>query len=231
MAGDDQRTAKRAAGRAAADRIENGMKIGLGTGSTVTYAIEAIGRRVQEWGLDVLAVPSSLATERLARKQGIPLTTLSEAATLDLALDGADEVDPNGNLIKGGGAAHTRERIVATQARQFLVLIDETKQVERLGQTVPLPVEVLPMAVAPVMRALEISGGRPEVREGTRKHGPIITDQGFWVIDVHFEEGIDDPQPLAETIKALPGVLDHGLFLNMATDILMGTSSGDVRQI
>ena len=227
----DQQAAKQAAGIAAAERVERGMCIGLGTGSTVAYAIEALGRRVREDGLDVRGVPTSFAAEHLARSQGVPLVSLDDVQELDLALDGADEVDPSFNLIKGGGAAHARERIVATQARRFLVLIDPSKQVERLGHRAPVPVEVLPMALAPVTRALAELGGRPALREGRRKDGPVVTDQGLWIVDVHFEGGIEDAPALAQMIKALPGVLDHGLFLGMATDVFMGTSSGEVERL
>ncbi|MDX1547862.1 MAG: ribose 5-phosphate isomerase A [Rhodothermales bacterium] len=220
--------AKRAAGEAAAALAENGMRLGLGTGSTTAYAIEALGRRVREDGLRVVGTPTSFAAERLARQHGIPLRTLDELEALDLALDGADEVDPALDLIKGRGAAHTREKVVAAQAARFVVLADPSKLVARLGTAKPVPVEVLPMAAAPVRRALERLGARPVLRMGTAKDGPVVTDQGFWILDAHFEGGIDDPPALGRAIKMLPGVLDHGLFLGMASAVLIGRDDGTV---
>ena len=228
MSESKQDAAKRAAGEQAASFVGDGMTVGLGTGSTTAYALRALGRRIRDEGLHVAGVPTSFAAERLAREVGIPLVTLDDAARLDLALDGADEVDPRLNLIKGRGAAHTREKVVAAQADRFVVLIDPSKEVERLGTRMPVPVEVLPMALGPVMRALEERGGAPELRMGERKDGPVVTDQGFWVVDVRFD-GIDDPEALGRAIKALPGVLDHGLFLGMASDVLVGEPGGTVR--
>lgn len=219
--------AKEAAGRAAADLVEDGMRIGLGTGSTTACALKALGKRIREEGLDVRGVPTSFSAERLARTHGIPLTSLDELDELDLALDGADEVDPALELIKGRGGAHTREKVVAAQARRFVVLADPAKEVDKLGTRMPLPVEVLPMAVAPVMRLLKREGARTEVRMGKLKDGPVVTDQGFWIVDAHFE-GIDDPYRLDEVLCKTPGILDHGLFLGMATEVLIGQPDGAV---
>lgn len=226
----DQEAAKRAAGEAGAALVEDGMEVGLGTGSTIAYAIRALGRRVREEGLRIQGVSTSFASERLAREVGIPRTTLDDVERLDLALDGADEVDSHFNLIKGGGAAHTREKVVARQAERFVVLIDPSKQVEQLGRAMPVPVEVLPMAATPTMRVLERLGAVPELREAECKDGPVITDQGFWVIDAHFE-GIDRLRALDRALNDLPGVLGHGLFLGMATDVLIGRSSGEVEHL
>jgi ribose 5-phosphate isomerase A len=222
--------AKRAAGDAAANLVTSGMKLGLGTGSTTAFALEAIGRRVREEGLRVFGVPTSFAAERLARKYGIPLTSLDAEPHLDLALDGADEVDPSLGLIKGRGAAHTREKVVAAQAREFVVLVDPSKEVERLGTKFAVPVEVLPLALAPVMLRLERLGAEPTVREGQAKDGPVVTDQGFFVIDARFAEGLDDPERVAAEIGAMPGVLEHGLFLGMATGAIIGEADGSVRR-
>lgn len=219
--------AKKAAGEHAATLIEDGMRVGLGTGSTTAYAIEALGRRVRDEGLHLRGVPTSFAAERLARRHGIPLVTLSDVAQLDVALDGADEVDPALDLIKGRGAAHTREKIVAAQAERFIVLADPSKCVERLGTAMPLPVEVLPMAADPVLHRLRDHGADPALRMGGGKDGPVVTDQGFWVIDAHFD-GIPDPAALDRTLQAMPGVLEHGLFLGLATDVLIGTPGGTV---
>jgi ribose 5-phosphate isomerase A len=218
----DRDAAKRAAGKAAAALVRDGMALGLGTGSTTAYALKAIGRRIQNDGLDVQGVPTSFAAERLARRHNIPLTTLDEDPHLDLALDGADEVDDTLRLIKGRGGAHTREKVVATQAERFVVIVDPSKAVARLGTEHPLPVEVLPMAATPVAQALEDQGARPELRRAEAKDGPAVTDQGFWIVDAHFPAAIDDPEALNHTLNSRPGVLDHGLFLDVATDVILG---------
>ena len=220
--------AKQAAGRKAATLVRDGMRLGLGTGSTTAYALKAIGRRVREDGLAVEGVPTSFEAERLARTHGIPLTTLDEDPHLDLVVDGADEVDDRLRLIKGRGGAHAREKVVATQADRVVVVVDPSKLVDQLGEQAPLPVEVLPMAVTPVSRALEELGATPELRIATEKDGPVVTDQGFWILDARFPEGITAPADLNRTLGVRPGVLDHGLFLNLATDVLVGRPDGTV---
>lgn len=226
--------AKRIVGEAAADLVEEGMRLGLGTGSTTAEALRALGRRIRDEGLNVIGVPTSFAAERLAREHGIPLATLDDVDRLDLALDGADEVfiakDGVIYLIKGRGAAHTREKVVASVAERFVVLVDPSKEVGRLGAMMPVPVEVLPMAEAPVARALRALGGTPELRMGQKKDGPVVTDQGFWILDTRFD-AIADPSALDRALHAIPGVLDHGLFVDLATDVLIGEPSGDVRRI
>lgn len=220
--------AKQAAGARAATLVADGMRLGLGTGSTAACALAAIGERIRDENLSVVGVPTSFAAERLARTHGIPLTTLDQTPRLDLALDGADEVDPDLNLIKGRGAAHAREKVVATQAERFVVLADPSKDVRYLGEKRALPVEVMPMAVRPVMDLLEALGAEPEVRMGQSKDGPVVSDQGFWIIDAGFPDGIDDPPALSQRLLMQPGVLDHGLFLDMATDVLIGHPDGSV---
>jgi len=227
----DRDAAKKAAGEAAATLVRDGMDLGLGTGSTAACALDAIGRRVREENLDVRGVPTSFGAERRARAHGIPLTTLDEVSTLDLAVDGADEVNEGLQLIKGGGGAHSREKVVATQAERFVVLVDPTKKVKRLGEQMPVPVEVLPMAVAPVRQALEDLGARPELRMSTEKDGPVVTDQGLWLLDAYFPDGVTDPEALNRTLCRRPGVLDHGLFLNEATDLFVGHPEGTVDRI
>lgn len=221
--------AKKAVGLKAASFVQDGMRVGLGTGSTTAHALEALGRRIREEGLDIVGTPTSFAAEMLARQQRIPLVSLDEIDALDIALDGADEVDPDLNLIKGRGAAQTREKIVESIAAEFIVLVDASKMVERLGSKFPVPVEILPMARTPVQRALRRLGGDPELRLGERKDGPVVTDQGFWILDCRFDR-IDDPAGLDRAIKLLPGVLDHGLFIGMATRILVGHDDGSVRE-
>lgn len=230
--------AKRAAGRAAADLVEDGMRLGLGTGSTTAFAIEAIGQRVAD-GLDVVGVPTSFAAERLARHHRIPLATLDDLgldtlptsqSPLDLALDGADEVDPALAVIKGRGAAHVREKVIAALAARFVVLVDASKLVNQLGTSAPIPVEVLPFAEPAVSRALRGLGAEPTLRMGTSKDGPVVTDQGLWVLDAYVD-GIADAAALEAEIDAIPGVLGHGLFVDLATDVLVGETDGQVRHV
>ncbi len=224
---DDQQAIKEAVGRYVAEMVEDGTTLGLGTGSTAACAIEAIGRRLQSGELRVEGVATSFAAERLARKWRIPLTSLDEVPELDLAFDGADEVDRDLNLIKGRGAAHTREKVVAAAAARFVVLVDSSKQVGALGSRMPLPVEVLPMAVAPVGRRLEKLGATVVLRQGINKDGPVVTDQGFWILDARFEP-IVDAERLDRELNAIPGVLGHGLFVGMATDVLIGRSTDSI---
>ena len=213
---------KQEVGRAAAAQVQSGSIVGLGTGSTTAFAIQFIGERLAAGEItDIVGIPTSFQASVLAKKHGIPLTTLDEAPRIDIAIDGADEVDPQQNLIKGGGAAHTREKVVDGLAERFVVVVDSSKLVDKLGSTFALPVEVLPMAVAPVTRALEALGGTPELRMGVNKDGPVITDQGNMVLDVTFT-GIDNPVELEKTINNIPGVLENGLFVGLADEVLIG---------
>ncbi|MEI6103541.1 MAG: ribose-5-phosphate isomerase RpiA [Methanothrix sp.] len=204
--------AKRLAGEAAADLVKGGMVVGLGTGSTVAWTIKRLGERVKEEGLDFWGVPTSFQAENLAIASGIKLTTLNSHPVLDLAIDGADQVDHNLFVIKGGGAAHTREKVVACSARRFVIVADESKYVEKL--TWPVPVEVLPFAFRLVERKLVELGGKPVLRQGVRKDGPVITDNGNFVMDVDFGV-IVDPKGLAAKISPIPGVVEHGIFDNL----------------
>lgn len=222
-----QAAAKKAVGEHVASMISSGMALGVGTGSTAAMAIEALGKRIKEEGLQVKGVATSFAAERLARQHGIQLATLDEVPDLDLAFDGADEVDPDFVLIKGRGAAQTREKIVASRAKQFIVLVDESKLVQALGHRMPLPVEVVPMAVTPVMQVLQSLGAKAEIRMGIKKDGPVVSDQGMWVVDAMFE-GITDPDHVNDVLLKTPGVVDHGLFIELATQVLVGKADGSV---
>ncbi|MBO6575262.1 MAG: ribose-5-phosphate isomerase RpiA [Rhodothermales bacterium] len=222
--------AKARVGKEVAGWVESGMVLGLGTGSTAAKAIEALGRRLESEMLDVVGVPTSFFAERLARQCGIPLATLDEVEHIDLAFDGADEVDPNLTLIKGRGAAHTREKVVAAEAVRLVVLVDDSKMVEKLGTRMPVPVEVVPMAASPVIRRLERLGARCELRMGEAKDGPVVSDQGMWIVDAHFP-GIDDAAGLSADISGMPGVVEHGIFVGLATDVLVGQSDGEVRHL
>ena len=212
---------KQEVGRVAANRVQSGSIVGLGTGSTTAYMIQFLGDRLKSGELkDIKGIPTSFQASVLAKQYGIPLTTLDEVDRIDIAIDGADEVDPQKNLIKGGGAAHTREKIVDALAEQFIVVVDSSKMVEHLG-AFPLPVEVLPMAVTPVMRAIEKLGGKPEIRMAVKKDGPVITDQGNMIVDVQFG-AIENPADLEKTLNNIPGVLENGLFVGVTDLVLIG---------
>ena len=213
---------KQEVGKAAAERVQSGAIVGLGTGSTTAYAIQYLGERLKSGEIkDIQGIPTSFQAEVLAKQYGIPLTTLDAVDHIDVAIDGADEVDPQLNLIKGGGAAHTREKVVDSLAAQFIVVVDSSKLVDKLGSTFLLPVEVIPMAMTPVMRAIEQLGGKPELRMGVKKAGPVITDQGNMVIDVKFDS-IDNPAELEKNLNNIPGVLENGLFVGVADVVLVG---------
>ena len=213
---------KQEVGRVAASRVKSNSIVGLGTGSTSAYAIEYLGDRLKSGELEnIVGVPTSFQSEVLAKKFGIPLVTLDAIDHIDIAIDGADEVDRAKNLIKGGGAAHTREKVVDSLAELFIVVVDSSKIVTELGSTFLLPVEVIPRAVAPVTRALEKLGGQPELRMGIKKDGPVVTDQGNLVLDVKFSK-IPNPAQLEQQINNIPGVLENGLFIGLADTILVG---------
>ena len=221
-AADPVKLMKQEVGKAAASLVKSNTTVGLGTGSTTAYTIQFLGDRLKSGELkDIVGIPTSFQAEVLAKQYGIPLTTLDAVDRIDIAIDGADEVDPQKNLIKGGGAAHTREKIVDYLAEQFIVVVDSSKVVDRLGSSFPVPVEVIPMAIAPVMRAIEALGGKPELRMGVKKAGPVITDQGNMVVDVKFET-IDHPGELEKTLNNIPGVLENGIFVNCADLVLIG---------
>lgn len=223
--------AKRLAGREAARLVKDGAIVGLGTGSTAAHAIEELGRRMREEGLGILGIPTSYQAAELARRNGIPLRTLDDVNRVDIAIDGADEVDPDKNLIKGGGAAHTREKVIDSLADFFVAVVDDSKLVDHLGEKYPVPVEVIPMALAPVMRRLEAMGGDPVLRVAVNKDGPVITDQGNLVVDVRFLS-IEDPKGLESTLNNIPGVVENGLFVKLADLVIVGNrGDGTVRRI
>jgi ribose 5-phosphate isomerase A len=222
VAADPVKLMKQEVGKAAADLVKSGSIVGLGTGSTTAYTIQFLGDRLKSGQIkDIVGVPTSFQSEVLAKQYGIPLTTLDAIDHIDIAIDGADEVDPHKNLIKGGGAAHTREKVVDYLANQFIVVVDAGKLVDKLGSTFAVPVEVIPMAITPVMNAITKLGGKPELRMGVKKAGPVITDQGNMVVDVKFDS-IDDPATLEKTLNNIPGVLENGIFVNCADLILIG---------
>lgn len=218
--------AKKAAGVAAADLVKSGMVVGLGTGSTVAWTIRRLGERVREEGLDFLGIATSFQAESLAIDSGISLTALNQHPVLDLAIDGADQVDGDLFVIKGGGAAHTREKVVSCSAKRFVIVADESKYVPKL--TWPVPVEVLPFALRLVERRLTELGGKPVLRLGKMKDGPVITDNGNFVVDADFGV-IENPADLAARIDPIPGVVEHGIFDNL--DELYLARAGGVERI
>ena len=218
--------AKKNAALEAVKHVRDCSVVGLGSGSTAAYAIEAIGERIRRDGLNIMGVPTSYQAFALAVKHGIAVTTLEEYPTLDLTIDGVDQVDEKLNLIKGMGGALTREKIVASASKQNIVVADRNKRVKVLGEKGhPLPIEVLPFALAVVKRSIERLGGKPVLREGKGKVGPVVTDNGNMIVDAVFGP-IDDPGALEGRLKLVPGVLETGLFVGLVDLVYLGTASG-----
>jgi ribose 5-phosphate isomerase len=220
----DRTRAKQAAGQSAARVVEDGSVVGLGTGSTAAEAIRHLGERVDS-GLDIRGIPTSHQSRRLAREAGIPLTTLADAVP-DIAIDGADQA-AGCDLVKGGGGAHSREKIVDAAADRLLVVVDPTKLADRLDH--PVPVEVLPDARMPVETAIEGLGGEPTVRSAVQKDGPVVTDNGNLVLDCAFGP-LDSPGALATDLDGVPGVVAHGLFVGLADELHIGSPDGVERR-
>jgi ribose 5-phosphate isomerase A len=216
--------AKKRVAMEAVKLVKDDFVIGLGSGSTAAYMIKEIGRLVSQNKLRVLAVPSSSQAMLLAASSGLPVTTLDEHPILDLVIDGADEVDKNFDMIKGGGGALLREKIVASSAKQVVIVADETKLVEKLGKF-KVPIEVLPFGLAKVIAKIKEQGGKPIVREGKRKMGPVVTDNGNYIIDVDFGL-INDAAKLDKQLKLIPGVLETGLFIGLANIVYLGKKDG-----
>jgi ribose 5-phosphate isomerase A len=212
---------KEAAARKSVEYVQPGMVLGLGTGRTAAYLVRLLGERVRQ-GLDIRGVPTSSGTEALARAEGIALLTFAQVRQLDLAIDGADEVDPSLRMIKGGGGALLREKIVAAAARKRIFAVDSSKPKPRLG-AFPLPVEVVRFGWELVSRRLEALGAQVKLR--TAKDGaPFITDEGHYLLDCAFGE-IADPEHLAHTLDGMTGVVEHGLFIGLADMVLVGRGS------
>jgi len=212
---------KKAAAEKAVEYVKDGMVLGLGTGSTTYFAVEAIGRLVKQ-GYDLKGVPTSKATEEQARKLGIPLLELDHVGSIDLTIDGADEVDPELNLIKGMGGALLREKMVAHISKQEIIVVDDSKLVEILGTKSPLPIEVTRFGHGRTRKHLEELGCRPELKGGAE---PFITDNGNIIYNCRFER-IDDPDELDIKLKNIPGVVETGLFLKMATKVVIAGKNG-----
>jgi ribose 5-phosphate isomerase A len=217
---------KKAAALAAADLVQTNTVVGLGSGSTVAFLIEELGERIRQGRLQIVSVPTSYDTRLRARACGIPLLDAMDIDRVDLTIDGADEIDSAGNMIKGGGGAHVMEKLVAALAHRFVVIVDETKCVQTLGgRKYPVPIEVIAPALPFVVRCLRELGGEPAVRNGSGKLGPVISDLGNPLINVDFGP-IGDAPRLNNLLDSIPGVVGHGLFIGMADQVLVGRASG-----
>ena len=226
---DLQTQMKQAVAAAAVEQIKDGMVLGLGSGSTAALMIQALGAKLASGELrDIVGVTTSFQGEVMAAELGIPLRNLTAVDRIDLAIDGADEVDPSFQLIKGGGACHVQEKLVASRADRFVVVVDSTKIVDRLNLGFLLPVEVLPGAWRQVQGRLAELGGIADLRMAQCKAGPVVTDQGNLVLDVSMAGGIGDPEDLECRINNLPGVLENGLFVNLTDEVLVGEISDGV---
>ena len=209
--------------KAAVEYVKDGHVVGLGTGSTARYVVLALGERVKA-GLTIKGVPTSCETAELARQQGIPLIDHDNAWIIDVAIDGADQVDPGFNLIKGGGGALLKEKIVAASAKQFIVLVDYTKRVPVLGGSFPLPIEVVPFGWGSTAREIEaLTKSRVVLRE--RNGTPFKTETGNMIVDVHLAR-IDQPRELEIALNQIPGVVETGLFVNRTDVLIVGTAQG-----
>jgi ribose 5-phosphate isomerase A len=223
MTTQDLESLKKSAALKAAEFVRDGMVVGLGTGSTAKHLVMALGERVRA-GMKLRVVPTSQETAALAKQYGIPLIDSENRWEIDVAIDGADQVDPQFNLIKGGGGALLKEKIVAASAKQFIVMVDHTKQVSVLGGSFPLPIEVIPFGWGSTARAIEaLTKGRVVLRE--RNGSPFKTEAGHVIVDVHMNR-IDHPGELEMALNLIPGVVETGLFVNRAHVLIVGTTQG-----
>jgi ribose 5-phosphate isomerase A len=216
---------KRNAAKSVLDILPSSAVIGLGSGSTVAYFAQELGKLVEK-GANLTVVPSSYQAYQLALEYDIPLTDLDRAPELELTVDGADEVDDKLNLIKGGGGALLREKVVASASKRLIIIVDESKLVQRLGGNFPVPVEVLPFSLGTVKRKIKSMGIEPVLRIAKEKMGPVVTDNGNFLLDLEFNEPLQNPLEMSITLKMIPGVIETGLFVNMADQVHVGTETG-----
>jgi len=222
-----QMDAKKIAAERAVEYVQHGMTVGLGTGTTAYWAILKLGQKIRE-GLRINAVATSIGTEKLANENNIPIVPFSKIDSIDLAIDGADEVDAQKNLIKGGGGALTREKIIAYNSKKFIVVVDESKLVEQLGKF-PLPVEVLPFGAELTVKHISLMGAEAKVRQ--EANGNYITDNGNLIVDCRFGS-IDNPASLNAMLKTIPGLVETGIFLNTRVSVVVvGFKTGDVKEL
>ena len=214
---------------AAIKEVKNDMIIGLGSGSTAALMIKSLADEIRLGKLkNIKGVATSFQSEVLALELEIPLLDLASVSQIDIAIDGADEVDPGFQLIKGGGACHVREKLVASKANQFLVVVDESKLVQKLNNSFPLPVEVLPNAWKQVQEIILEMDGSSTLRMAAKKAGPIVTDQGNLILDVLFKDGVKNPKELEMIINNIPGVLENGLFVDLTDKVLVGKIKNNI---
>ena len=214
---------------AAIKEVKSDMILGLGSGSTAALMIKSLADNIRSGKLqNIRGVATSFQSEVLALQLDIPLIDLASVSQIDLAIDGADEVDPGFQLIKGGGACHVREKLVASKANKLLIVVDETKLVQNLNQSFPLPIEVLPNAWKQVQDLISQMNGTSTLRMATKKAGPIVTDQGNLILDVLFDNGIKNPKEIEMTINNIPGVLENGLFVDLTDKVLVGKIENNI---
>ena len=220
---------KQIVANAAIKEVKSDMIIGLGSGSTAALMIKSLAGEIRSGKLkNIIGVATSFQSEVLALELDIPLVDLASVSQIDLAIDGADEVDPGFQLIKGGGACHVREKLVASKANQLLIVVDETKIVQNLNLSFPLPVEVLPNAWKQVQEVLSKMEGNSTLRMANKKAGPVVTDQGNLILDVFFNEGIKKPKEIEMSINNIPGVLENGLFVDLTDKVLVGKIENNI---
>ncbi len=214
---------------AAIKEVKSDMILGLGSGSTAALMIKSLADEIRSGKLqNIRGVATSFQSEVLALELDIPLIDLASVSQIDLAIDGADEVDPRFQLIKGGGACHVREKLVASKANKLLIVVDETKLVQNLNQSFPLPVEVLPNAWKQVEEVISEMKGSSSLRMATKKAGPVVTDQGNLILDVLFNDGIKDPKDIELNLNNIPGVLENGLFVDLTDKVLVGRIENNI---
>jgi ribose 5-phosphate isomerase A len=218
---------KKKAALAAVEQIPDHSVVGLGSGSTLAFFIHELGRRVREGKLHVVGVPTSFQARIIAAEYGMTIRDPMEMSDVDVAVDGADEVDPQGNLIKGAGAAHVMEKIVASMAKRFVIIVDESKIVNSLSEKFAVPLEVVAPSMSLTMKRLREMGAEPKVRTGTGKMGPVISDFGNLIIDAKFKS-IPDPAKLDVELNNIPGVVGHGLFIGMASQAIVAKMDNNV---
>ena len=214
---------KKAVAEAAVKEVTSEMIVGLGSGSTSAIMIKTLANKIKVGELkNIRGVPTSFQSEVLALELGIPLIDLASVSKIDLAIDGADEVNPAYQLIKGGGACHVREKLVASKANRLLIVVDQTKLVQNLNEVFPLPVEVLPSAWKQVKDVIEEMDAKCKLRMAEKKAGPVVTDEGNLILDVLFNGGINNPKEIELQINNIPGVLENGLFVDLTNKVLVG---------
>ena len=223
---------KTAVAEAAIADVKDGMILGLGSGSTAALMIKSLSENIRSGKLkNIKGVPTSFQSEVLALELGIDLLDLTSVAKIDLAIDGADEVDPSYQLIKGGGACHVREKLVATKADKLLIVVDETKLVDKLNKVFPLPVEVIPSAWKQVQEIINKMDAESSLRMASKKAGPVVTDEGNLILDVLFEGGINDPYKVENELNNIPGVLENGLFVDLTQKVLVGKIENNIPKV